>query len=102
MARRGRARGGKGPTLLELETYRFAGHSRSDPGHYRPASEVEAWKKRDPLNRLENAALATGLLTAEQVAETKSATERMLDEAVRFAEESPSPLPEDCLTDVFA
>ena len=54
------------------------------------------------LNRLENAALATGLLTAEQVAETNRATERMLDEAVRFAEESPSPLPEDCLTDVFA
>jgi len=97
-----RARDGKGPTLLELETYRFAGHSRSDPGHYRPISEVAAWKKRDPIIRFEHAALASGLLTAEQIAETKSETERILDEAVRFAEESPSPVPEDCLTDVFA
>jgi pyruvate dehydrogenase E1 component alpha subunit len=97
-----RARQGQGPTLLELETYRFVGHSRSDPGHYRPAEEVEAWKKKDPILRFEQAALASGLLTAAQIAEIKSATDRELEEAVRFAEESPSPLPEDCLTDVFA
>lgn len=97
-----RARDGSGPALLELETYRFAGHSRSDPGHYRPRGEIEAWKQRDPIALYERALEAEGLLTADAIQQAKSAIERELDEAVRFGEESPSPLPEDCLTDVFA
>lgn len=97
-----RARQGLGPTLLELETYRFVGHSRSDPGHYRPSEEVAAWKKKDPILRFEIAALADGLLKHDQISEIKSAIERELDVAVQFAEESPNPLPEDCLNDVFA
>lgn len=97
-----RARGGLGPTLLELETYRLVGHSRGDPGRYRPPEEVAEWKQRDPLLRFETAALAESLLQPQDISEIKSAAERELDEAVAFAEESPSPLPEDCLTDVFA
>ena len=97
-----RAREGLGPTLLELETYRFAGHSRSDPGHYRSKEEVAAWKLRDPIALHEKALLAQGLLTPGEIAQIQSTIERELDEAVRFAEESPNPLPEDCLTDVFA
>jgi TPP-dependent pyruvate/acetoin dehydrogenase alpha subunit len=97
-----RARAGKGPTLLELETYRSVGHSRSDPGHYRPKEEVAAWKERDPLTRFEEKYLAEALLSLELIQEIKSQIESELNEAVAFAEASPSPLPEECLTNVYA
>ncbi len=97
-----RARGGAGPTLLELETYRFAGHSRSDPGHYRPKDEVAGWKQRDPLVRYEEFCLATGILTPGDIDAMKQSIEEELDEAVEFAERSPSPNPEECLADVYA
>jgi len=96
-----RARAGQGPTLLELETYRFAGHSRSDPGHYRSKEEVAEWKKKDPIVRYEAKYLADGTLTDEIVASHKASVERELDEAVQFAEASPSPPPEECLSDVY-
>lgn len=97
-----RAREGGGPTFLELETYRFAGHSRSDPGHYRPREEVAAWKERDPIALCEKALLSEKVLSEGDVSKIKADVERELDEAVRFAEESPNPRPEDCLADVFA
>ncbi|MGH9375713.1 MAG: thiamine pyrophosphate-dependent dehydrogenase E1 component subunit alpha [Terriglobia bacterium] len=97
-----RARSGKGPTLLELETYRFAGHSRSDPGHYRSAEEVAAWKERDPIARYEKKLSGEGLLEPGSVAEIKSEIERELEESITLAEQDPSPKPEDCLNDVFA
>ena len=97
-----RAREGSGPTLLELETYRFAGHSRSDPGHYRSKEEVAAWRERDPIKVYENALLEQGHLSAEEIDQIKAEIDRKLDDAIRFAENSPSPLPEDCLNDVFA
>jgi len=96
-----RARAGQGPTLLELETYRFAGASRSDPGHYRSKEEVAEWKKKDPIVRYEAKYLADGTLTDEIVASHKASVERELDEAVQFAEASPSPPPEECLSDVY-
>jgi pyruvate dehydrogenase E1 component alpha subunit len=97
-----RAREGCGPTLLELETYRFAGHSRSDPGHYRSKEEVAAWRERDPIKLYENLLLAQGHLSANETTQIKTDLDHELDEALRFAENSPSPLPEDCLNDVFA
>jgi pyruvate dehydrogenase E1 component alpha subunit len=96
------AREGKGPTLLELETYRVCGHSRSDPGHYRPAQELADWKTRDPLLRYEAFCLAGGVLDAEQIAEMRAAVESEIDQAVAFAESSPSPKAEECLSDVYA
>jgi acetoin:2,6-dichlorophenolindophenol oxidoreductase subunit alpha len=97
-----RAREGSGPTLLELETYRFAGHSRSDPGHYRSKEEVAAWRERDPITVYENQLLEQGHVSATEINQIKADIDRILDEAIRFAENSPSPLPEDCLNDVFA
>ena len=97
-----RAREGLGPTLLEVETYRFAGHSRSDPGHYRPPQEVAAWKQRDPVVVYEQALLAEKILTEEEAVQIKAGIERELEEAIQFAVESPSPSPEECLTNVFA
>ena len=96
------ARRGAGPTLLELETYRFAGHSRSDPGHYRTKDEVASWKARDPLVRYESFLTGSGILSPANVAEMKASVETELDAAVAFAEASPSPRPEDCLKDVYA
>ncbi len=97
-----RARTGGGPTLLELETYRFSGHSRSDPGHYRPQDEVVAWKQRDPVALYEKALTDHGVLTDEAARQINASVEEELDEAVKFAEESPSPRAEECLSDVFA
>ncbi len=97
-----RARGGSGPTLIELETYRTAGHSRSDPGHYRSKEEVAEWRERDPIKVYENVLLEQGHLSAMERDRIRAEIDRKLDEAIRFAENSPSPLPEDCLNDVFA
>jgi len=97
-----RARGGAGPTLLEIETYRFAGHSRSDPGHYRSKDEVAYWKARDPLTRYESFLTEEQVLSPADVADMKASVEKELDAAVAFAEASPSPRPEDCLNDVYA
>ena len=88
-----RAVSGKGPTLLELETYRFCGHSRSDPGHYRSKEEVAEWKLRDPLVRYEAFCIERGILVADEIAEMKTSVEAEMDAAVAFAEASPSPLP---------
>ena len=101
MAAGERARSGQGPTLLELETYRFAGHSRSDPGHYRPKQEVAEWKTKDPITRFETRYLAEGLLTSEVIDSYRASVELELNDAVEFAESSPSPLPEECLADVY-
>ena len=57
-----RARAGDGPTLVEMKTYRFRGHSRTDPAKYRPEGELEAWKLRDPIALLGAALAADGLL----------------------------------------
>ena len=51
-----RARAGEGPTLVEMKTYRYSGHSRSDPATYRPAGELDAWLKRDPIDILADSA----------------------------------------------
>ncbi|HEV2382897.1 MAG TPA: thiamine pyrophosphate-dependent dehydrogenase E1 component subunit alpha [Terriglobia bacterium] len=99
---RERARQGLGPTLLELETYRFAGHSRSDPGHYRTEQEVALWKARDPIALYEAKLSAEGVLNPSLVDAVAAETERELDQAVELAERAESPKPEDCLTDVFA
>jgi len=97
-----RARKGEGPTLLELETYRFCGHSRTDPGHYRPPAEVQYWKERDPIVRYERFCLNAGLASQIEIDELKKSVEKELDDAVAFAQSSPDPKPEDCLTDVYA
>jgi pyruvate dehydrogenase E1 component alpha subunit len=91
-----RARAGEGPTFLELETYRFAGHSRSDPGHYRSKDELAEWKRRDPIARYE------ALFPPQEVERIRKSVEQELDDAIAFAESSPDPVPEDCLAHVYA
>jgi pyruvate dehydrogenase E1 component alpha subunit len=90
------------PTLLEIRTYRFMGHSMSDPGNYRTRAEIEKYQERDPI-KLFVASLLEEKITDEATLEKldKEAREEVED-AVRFAEESPFPPPEDLYTDVYA
>ena len=80
-----KARKGGGPTIIECMTYRWQGHHVGDPGLYRPEEEVEEWKAKEPLKILED----KKLLTDEEIAEIKEMVEKEIQEACKFAEESP-------------
>jgi pyruvate dehydrogenase E1 component alpha subunit len=97
-----RARKGEGATLIECKTYRHKGHSRIDPARYRPNEEVEEWLRRDPIKRFKEKLLQTHMLTeAEMTLAEKRALARV-EEAVKFAMESPHPAPREALEDVYA
>jgi TPP-dependent pyruvate/acetoin dehydrogenase alpha subunit len=87
-----RARGGGGPTLLECQTYRHYGHSKSDPAKYRPEGELERWKERDPLTIARQRLLDEGV-DAEAVDAVEAATRAELDAAVEAALAAPYPDP---------
>lgn len=85
-------RDGNGPYFLEALTYRFRGHSMADPELYRSKEEVEEWRRnRDPIARFSNYLTANGYATAEELAAIEQEVEAEVEEAVRFAEESPEP-----------
>jgi acetoin:2,6-dichlorophenolindophenol oxidoreductase subunit alpha len=96
-----RARAGDGPTVLEAKTYRHFGHSRTDPGSYRPAEEVEQWLSRDPLD-LARARLEALGVPGETVAAAGERAARTVAEAVAEAKAAPGPDPATALTDVWA
>jgi TPP-dependent pyruvate/acetoin dehydrogenase alpha subunit len=87
-----RARAGGGPTLLECQTYRHYGHSKSDPGKYRPEGELERWKERDPLLVARRRLLDEGV-EAEAVDAVEQATRAEMDAAVEAALAAPYPDP---------
>lgn len=98
-----RAREGKGPAFLECRTYRWHGHFESQmPTDARPAAEIEEWKKKDPVVAMERKLLAAGILTKPQLKEMDSQIMARIEDAVKFAEESPLPAPEDALEDVYS
>ena len=97
-----RARKGKGPTLIECKTYRHSGHSRTDPGTYRPAEEIERWLKRDPLVLCRRALLERGYLTEEECTALEDEEKKLIDAAADFAISSEAPEPEIALQDVFS
>ncbi len=86
-----RARAGEGPSLLEMKTYRYAGHSRSDTAPYRPEGELEEWYKRDPISSFGARLLAEGLLAEGDIEEIAAATAAQVASAV--AECSAAPVP---------
>jgi TPP-dependent pyruvate/acetoin dehydrogenase alpha subunit len=88
-----RARGGGGPTLLECQTYRHFGHSKSDPAKYRPAEEVEEWLARDPLTRARERLLADGV-AEDEIAAAETQTREHLERAIEAAREGPFPDPD--------
>ncbi len=98
-----RARTHSAPTLIEARTYRFMGHSMSDPshGHYRTKSEVEEQRRHDPIKQLTAAVLAVGATNQEQLDEMDQRVRDVVEEAVAFAERSPDPESQDLYTDVY-
>jgi acetoin:2,6-dichlorophenolindophenol oxidoreductase subunit alpha len=98
---RERALAGRGPTLIECKTYRCRGHGESDPQHYQPREEIALWQERCPLPKLRDEMLAQGLISREELDRMEAEVQEMVEEAVRFAEESPWPSPEEALEDVY-
>jgi pyruvate dehydrogenase E1 component alpha subunit len=96
-----RARSGGGPSLIEAITYRHGGHSRADPGTYRPEEEVKAWLARDPIPAQRSRLLEAGVPEAE--VETLEAEVRaQVDAAEKVAREAPDPEPSVAMTELWA
>jgi TPP-dependent pyruvate/acetoin dehydrogenase alpha subunit len=98
----GRARRGEGPSLLEFRTYRYMGHSRFEKALYRDPGEVEEWKKRDPIPSFRSFLVETLQVSKDEIDEIERAVEEELENAVRYAEESPDPDPQDYRKYIFA
>jgi pyruvate dehydrogenase E1 component alpha subunit len=96
-----RARAGDGPAVLEAETYRHFGHSRTDPATYRPAEEVERWLKHDPLDIARGRLIEAGV-PEETVTAADERVQAVVREAVEAAKSAPPPDPREAFTDVWA
>jgi len=97
-----RARAGEGPTLLELRTYRYKGHSMSDPAKYRTKEEVEQYKLRDPIEQVRKRILDEKMATEKDLEEIEAKVKEQVNECVKFAEESEWPDPEEAMQDIYA
>jgi pyruvate dehydrogenase E1 component alpha subunit len=99
-----RARSGEGPTLIEARTYRFVGHSMSDPvsGVYRTKEDVEREKQKDPIRIYADLLAREGILSQEELEKQDEEVKRVSDEAADFAENSPEPSVEELYTDIYS
>jgi pyruvate dehydrogenase E1 component alpha subunit len=96
------ARGGGGPVLLEIKTYRFRGHSMTDPAYYRTREEEHQWRTtRDPIGIFEKKLLDTGLATQAEFDDNDARATQVSEDAAEFAENSPDPSLEELYTDVM-
>jgi pyruvate dehydrogenase E1 component subunit alpha len=91
------------PTLIEARTYRFMGHSMSDPAHgtYRTREELAEHRQRDPIKRFTSTLESLGIINQEYIDDLDGKIREVVDQAVAFADESPDPTPEDLTTDVY-
>jgi len=96
-----RARKGDGPTFLEFRTYRYRGHSMSDPQKYRSKEEVEEYKHRDPIEQIRAVILENKIATEEDLESIDKKVKDIVAESVQFAEESEWPDPKEAYTDVY-
>jgi pyruvate dehydrogenase E1 component alpha subunit len=96
-----RARNGEGPTLLEMKTYRYRGHSMSDPAKYRTKEEVEEYKQKDPIEQVLSTIRKNKFATEQEIEAIEERVKQIVEESVKFAEESPYPAPEDLYKDVY-
>lgn len=96
-----KARSGDGPQLVEAFTYRFKGHSAADPEVYREASEVEEWRRKDPIETFAARSIDAGLFGRDEVEALREEAERTVVEAVAFADASPEPPLETLYDDLY-
>ena len=99
---RARAAAGDGPTLIEYKTYRWRGHGEADLQLYQPKEEIAAWQAMCPIPKLRADMLAQGLISQDELQEMEKGIDAIVQDAIRFAEESPYPEPAEALEDVFA
>ncbi|HLG40941.1 MAG TPA: thiamine pyrophosphate-dependent enzyme, partial [Chitinophagaceae bacterium] len=97
-----RAREKGGPTLLELKTYRYKGHSISDPQKYRSKDEVDEYKVQDPIQKVLKTILENRYATEAEIKSINERVDGIVADAVKFAEESPWPADDEVLKDVYA
>lgn len=96
-----RARKGDGPTLLEVRTYRYKGHSMSDAQHYRTKEEVAEYQKKDPITIVKDVIEEKKYASKEQIKEIDQRVKDLVNECVKFGEESDFPSPEDLFSSVY-
>ncbi len=96
-----RARDGEGPTLLEMKTYRYKGHSVSDPQKYRSKDEVEEYKNQDPITKVTKTILENKYASEADLKAIDDKISAIVDASVKFAEESPWPDDSEVLKDVY-
>lgn len=94
-------RDGKGPQFLEMITYRYEGHSMGDPLRYRTKEEVEKWREDDPIGILERHLLNETQADKDDLEKIDEAVDQEIEAAVKFAEESPLPAPEDLFSHIY-
>jgi len=95
-------RNGNGPVLVESVTYRWFGHSTSDPGKYRTKEEVDSWKKKDPILKFRSYLVDNNLATEQELDELDVLSKTAVEDAVKFALNSPEPSYESAFEDIFA
>jgi pyruvate dehydrogenase E1 component alpha subunit len=95
------ARKGLGPTLLEIKTYRYRGHSMSDPATYRTKEEVEEYKAKDPIEHTLDILKKNKWITDAEIEATEAKTKAQVEDCIKFAEESPYPDPSELYKDVY-
>jgi len=96
-----RGRRGDGPTLLDIKTYRYKGHSMSDPQKYRTKEEVNEFMERDPIDHVLDMIQKNKWMTEKQIDKVKADVKTEVEECVKFAEESPDPTPDELYKDVY-
>jgi pyruvate dehydrogenase E1 component alpha subunit len=96
-----RGREGGGPTFLEIKTYRYRGHSMSDPAKYRTKEELEEYKEQDPINQTLKKIQENNWATAEEIEAINDKVKKEVEESVQFAEESPWPDDSEVYKDIY-
>ncbi|MDA7803995.1 pyruvate dehydrogenase (acetyl-transferring) E1 component subunit alpha [Crocinitomix sp.] len=96
-----RARRGDGPTLLDIRTYRYKGHSMSDPQKYRTKDEVSEWQAKDPIEHVLDVIKENKFLTEKEIKDIEEWVKKEVAESIKFAEDSPLPEPEELYKDVY-
>jgi pyruvate dehydrogenase E1 component alpha subunit len=96
-----RARDGEGPTLVEIKTYRYRGHSMSDPAKYRSKEEVEEYKEKDPIEHVLRVITENNYATEEEIQAIKDKIKATVEDCVEFAENSPYPDVNELYKDIY-